>query len=81
MQNQEGAVADGKKESAVSIPISEFDDWANFADDDIMQQQSAIHAEEAKTIPFVGDKVRETHDSSRLLNIVGFALNFGYFLF
>ncbi|XWS68737.1 hypothetical protein CRYUN_Cryun04dG0117400 [Craigia yunnanensis] len=56
MQNQEGAVADGEKESAVSIPISEFDDWANFADDDIMQQQSAIHTEEAKKIPFVGDK-------------------------
>ncbi|XVE50022.1 hypothetical protein DITRI_Ditri01bG0128700 [Diplodiscus trichospermus] len=56
MQNQEGAVADGEKESAVSIPISEFDDWANFADDDIMQQQSAIHAEEAKKIPFVGNK-------------------------
>ncbi|XWS54086.1 hypothetical protein CRYUN_Cryun10bG0058700 [Craigia yunnanensis] len=56
MQNQEGAIADGEKESAVSIPISEFDDWANFADDDIMQQQSAIHAEEAKKIPFVGDK-------------------------
>ncbi|KAK8484599.1 hypothetical protein V6N11_024131 [Hibiscus sabdariffa] len=45
-----------EKESAVSIPISEGDDWANFADDDIMQQQSAIHAEEAKKVPFVGDK-------------------------
>ncbi|KHG24297.1 hypothetical protein F383_08215 [Gossypium arboreum] len=56
MQNQDGAVADREKESAVSIPISEVDDWANFADDDIMQQQSAIHAEEAKKIPFVGDK-------------------------
>ncbi|XVF02126.1 hypothetical protein REPUB_Repub04eG0149200 [Reevesia pubescens] len=56
MQNQEGAVADGKKESAVTIPISEFDDWANFADDDIMHQKSAIHAEEAKKIPFVGGK-------------------------
>ncbi|XVF66734.1 hypothetical protein PTKIN_Ptkin10aG0061200 [Pterospermum kingtungense] len=56
MQNQEGPVADGEKESAVSIPISDFDDWANFADDDIIQQQSAIHTEEAKKIPFVGDK-------------------------
>ncbi|KAL4278867.1 hypothetical protein GQ457_03G006870 [Hibiscus cannabinus] len=67
MQNQEGVIADGKKESSVSIPISdkesavsvlisEVDGWANFADDDIMQQQSAIHAEEAKKVPFVGDK-------------------------
>ncbi|XWS39408.1 hypothetical protein CRYUN_Cryun18bG0052200 [Craigia yunnanensis] len=56
MQNQEGVIADGEKESAVSIPISEFEDWANFADDDIMQQQSSIHVEEAKKIPFVGDK-------------------------
>ncbi|OMO51321.1 Ubiquitin thioesterase Otubain [Corchorus capsularis] len=56
MQNQEGAVPDGEKESAISIPISEFDDWTNFADDDMMQQQSAIHAEEANKIHFVGDK-------------------------
>ncbi|KAE8730308.1 Ubiquitin thioesterase otubain-like [Hibiscus syriacus] len=67
MQNQEGVVAAGEKESAVSIPISETesavsipisegDDWANFADDDIMQQQSTIHDEEAKKVPFVGDK-------------------------
>ncbi|KAK6252844.1 hypothetical protein QUC31_014564 [Theobroma cacao] len=56
MQNREGVVADGEKESAVSIPVSEFDDWAKFADDDIMQQQSAFHAEEAKKVPFVGDK-------------------------
>ncbi|XP_022764138.1 ubiquitin thioesterase otubain-like isoform X2 [Durio zibethinus] len=56
MQNQEGPIADKEMETSVSIPISEFDDWANFADDDIMQQQSAIHAEEAKKIPFVGNK-------------------------
>lgn len=31
-------------------------DWTNFADDDIMQQQSAIRAAEAEKIPFVGDK-------------------------
>lgn len=81
MLNQEGAVTDGEKESAVSIPISEFDDWANFADDDIMQQQSAIHAEEAKKIPFVGDKVRNENDSFRLLNMVAFCLNFVFILF
>ncbi|KAE8672995.1 Otubain, Ubiquitin thioesterase Otubain, Peptidase C65, otubain isoform 1 [Hibiscus syriacus] len=56
MRNQDGVVADGEKESAVSISISEVDDWGNFADDDIMQQQSAIHAEEAKKVPLVGDK-------------------------
>ena len=76
-----GAIADVEKEFIVSTPISKLDDWANFVDDNIIQQQSAIHAEEAKKIPFVGDKVRETHDSLRLLNMVGFALNFGYFLF
>ncbi|GLT86776.1 hypothetical protein SLE2022_048940 [Rubroshorea leprosula] len=61
MQNQEGPVADGEKESTESLqtlPPNEFEieDWANFVDDDIMQQQSAIHAEEAKKVPFVGDK-------------------------
>ncbi|KAK9276626.1 hypothetical protein L1049_006162 [Liquidambar formosana] len=52
MQNQEGLLADGEMES-VSLKI---DDWANFKDDEIMQQQSAIRAEEAEKTPFVGDK-------------------------
>ena len=60
MQNQEGAITDVEKESAVSTPIFELDDWANFVDDDIIQQQSTTHAEEAKKIPFVGDKVKKT---------------------
>ncbi|KAJ4720314.1 Ubiquitin thioesterase [Melia azedarach] len=37
-----------KEESGAS---SEFDDWANFGDDDIMQQQSDIRAEEAHKEP------------------------------
>ena len=45
-----------EKEFIVSTPISKLDDWANFVDDNIIQQQSAIHAEEAKKIPFVGNK-------------------------
>lgn len=35
----------------------EFDDWSNFEDEDIMQQQSDIKAEEAQKVPFVADKV------------------------
>eukprot|EP00252_Welwitschia_mirabilis_P025812 TRINITY_DN8218_c0_g1_i1.p1 TRINITY_DN8218_c0_g1~~TRINITY_DN8218_c0_g1_i1.p1 ORF type:complete len:339 (+),score=69.16 TRINITY_DN8218_c0_g1_i1:110-1018(+) len=31
-------------------------EWMHYKDDDIMQQQSAIQADEAKKIPFVGDK-------------------------
>ncbi|XP_031474309.1 OVARIAN TUMOR DOMAIN-containing deubiquitinating enzyme 1 [Nymphaea colorata] len=31
-------------------------DWVNVRDDEIMQQQSAIQAEEATKMPFVGDK-------------------------
>ncbi|KAF5449225.1 hypothetical protein F2P56_029696 [Juglans regia] len=56
MQNQEGPKADGELEAAASTPTPEFDDWPNFGDDDIMQQQSAIRAEEADKTPFVGNK-------------------------
>ncbi|KAH7516813.1 hypothetical protein FEM48_Zijuj10G0174500 [Ziziphus jujuba var. spinosa] len=52
MQNQEGLQADGEVKSATSVPATEFDEWANFADNDIMQQHSAIHAEEAEKIPY-----------------------------
>uniref|UniRef100_A0A5B7B370 Putative ubiquitin thioesterase otubain-like n=1 Tax=Davidia involucrata TaxID=16924 RepID=A0A5B7B370_DAVIN len=54
MQNQDGLLADAETESSIQAP--EVDDWANFRDNDIMQQQSAIQAEEAEKIPFVGDK-------------------------
>jgi hypothetical protein len=60
MQNQEGPQPDGETEAATSIPTSELDDWANFGDDDIMHQQTAIRAEEAEKTLFVGDKVRAT---------------------
>ncbi|KAI4324230.1 hypothetical protein L6164_023784 [Bauhinia variegata] len=55
MQNKEAPLEDGEIKS-VTVSMPEFDQWTNFADDDIMQQQSAIQAEEAKKIPFVGDK-------------------------
>lgn len=62
MQNQEGPQADGELEAAAaSSPTPDFDDWPNFGDDDIMQQQSAIRAEEADKIPFLGDKARVTN--------------------
>ncbi|KAL0004721.1 hypothetical protein SO802_012282 [Lithocarpus litseifolius] len=56
MQNKDGPQADGELEAATSNPTPDFDDWAKFADDDIMQQQTAIRAEEAEKTPFVGDK-------------------------
>ncbi|KAK2973840.1 hypothetical protein RJ640_011768 [Escallonia rubra] len=56
MQNQEELPLDAEKESMTSVKASEADNWANFKDDDIMQQQSAIWAKEAEKLPFVGDK-------------------------
>lgn len=39
------------------IPIADvYDGWSCFRDDEVMQQQSAIRAEEAAKIPYVGDK-------------------------
>ena len=60
MQNKDGPQADGEMEAATSNPTPDFDDWAKFGDDDIMQQQTAIRAEEAEKAPFVGDKARAT---------------------
>ncbi|MED6162668.1 hypothetical protein PIB30_072728, partial [Stylosanthes scabra] len=51
MQNKEAVLEDGQAAHA-----TETHDWDNFVDDDIMQQKSAIHAEEAKKVPFLGDK-------------------------
>ncbi|KAL3507954.1 hypothetical protein ACH5RR_033336 [Cinchona calisaya] len=56
MQNLEGHIWDAETEKMNSMQPSEVDDWANFRDDHIMQQQSTIQAEEAEKIPFVGDK-------------------------
>ncbi|CAA0816732.1 Ubiquitin thioesterase otubain-like [Striga hermonthica] len=56
MQNQDGHVVESEMETVSSKQTSENDDWASFRDDDIMQQQSAILAEESGKIPFIGDK-------------------------
>lgn len=56
MQNQDGLLTDAETEGITSIQASNVDDWENFRDDAIMQQHSAIWAEEAEKIPFVGDK-------------------------
>ncbi|KAJ0103682.1 hypothetical protein Patl1_05466 [Pistacia atlantica] len=37
----------------------EFEDWGNFGDEDIMNQQSEIRAEEAQKVPFVADKFQK----------------------
>lgn len=58
MQNHDGLQSDGEVEPATSAPATQCDDWANFADNDIWQQQSSIQAEEAEKIPFVADKAR-----------------------
>lgn len=51
-------VADAAKETFTS---SETDDWKKYKDDDIMQQHSAIQAEQAVKVPFLGDKARLTY--------------------
>ncbi|KAK7412252.1 hypothetical protein VNO78_03703 [Psophocarpus tetragonolobus] len=55
MQSKEASVEDGEI-GPVTGAGSEMDEWTNFGDDDIMQQQYTIQAEEAKKVPFVGDK-------------------------
>ena len=55
MQSKEAVVEDGEIKSVTAVG-SEIDGWTNFGDDDIMQQQYTIQAEEAKKVPFVGDK-------------------------
>ncbi|XP_042057315.1 OVARIAN TUMOR DOMAIN-containing deubiquitinating enzyme 1-like isoform X1 [Salvia splendens] len=56
MQNQDGQPAEPETDTITSLPTSEVNDWANYRDDEVMQQHSAIQAEEAGKIPFVGDK-------------------------
>ncbi|XP_009802994.1 OVARIAN TUMOR DOMAIN-containing deubiquitinating enzyme 1 [Nicotiana tabacum] len=56
MQDQEGHVADAGKETLTSVQTSEIEDWTKYKDDDIMQQQSSIQAEQAVKTQFVGDK-------------------------
>lgn len=53
--NMDDNVVDAQKEESTN-QVSEENDWSNYRDSDIMQQQSAIQAEEAEKIPFVGDK-------------------------
>ncbi|XP_061368779.1 OVARIAN TUMOR DOMAIN-containing deubiquitinating enzyme 1 [Gastrolobium bilobum] len=55
MDNKE-AVLEDVEINSVNVPVSEFDGWAKFEDDDVMEQQFAIQADEDKKVPFVGDK-------------------------
>lgn len=55
MQNQEDKVQDDT-EKVASVDKFDAAEWENFKDDDIMQQQSAIHAVEAEKFLLVGDK-------------------------
>ncbi|XP_047962377.1 OVARIAN TUMOR DOMAIN-containing deubiquitinating enzyme 1 [Salvia hispanica] len=56
MQNPDGQAAEPETETKISLQTSEINDWTNYRDDEVMQQHSAIQAEEAGKIPFVGDK-------------------------
>ncbi|KAJ8547768.1 hypothetical protein K7X08_011354 [Anisodus acutangulus] len=56
MQDQEGDVVNVEKETLMPAQASKDDEWTKIRDDDIMQQHSAIQAEEALKIPFVGAK-------------------------
>lgn len=77
MQNQEEQLTDIEIET---MPF-EIDDWANFKDNDIMEQQSAIQAEEAVKIPFVGDKAREFGYIHSYFNFIIFLLMLCFFDF
>lgn len=57
MQNKEDLPANATVDVVTSGKASEIDDWETIKDNDIMQQQSAILAEEAEKIQYVGDKV------------------------
>lgn len=59
----------------------EFDDWSNFEDEDIMQQQSDIKAEEAQKVPFVADKVSANQAHVLFCFILLFILWNGFFFF
>ena len=67
MESQGALQADAESEPKVSIPVSDVDGWENIRDDDIMQQQSAIRAEEAEKVPFIGDKARPYRDNLKFL--------------
>ncbi|WMV25040.1 hypothetical protein MTR67_018425 [Solanum verrucosum] len=82
MQDQEGdvaeAVADTEKETLTS---SETDDWKKYRDDDIMQQHSAIQAEQAVKVPFVGDKASLFYNQIGLIPAVFRPIGNGLVLF
>lgn len=56
MGNNEDIPTEQEKESQTLKTAIENDDWATFRDDEIIQQQDAIHAEAAENKPYVGDK-------------------------
>ncbi|XP_076904582.1 OVARIAN TUMOR DOMAIN-containing deubiquitinating enzyme 1-like [Bidens hawaiensis] len=57
MQNHDEIPVESEAEStAFSIAYEADDDWSNYKDSDVMQQQSAIFEQDAAKFPFVGDK-------------------------
>lgn len=57
MHNKEELPDNATVEAVTTGKASDVDDWEAIKDNDIMQQQSAILAEEAEKIQYVGDKV------------------------
>ncbi|KAM0000765.1 putative ubiquitinyl hydrolase 1 [Helianthus debilis subsp. tardiflorus] len=57
MQNHDEIPVESESEStAFNIDYEADDDWSNYKDSDVMQQQSAIFEQDAARFPFVGDK-------------------------
>lgn len=56
MGSNEKFPVEEEKESQTLKTAMENEDWASFRDDEIIQQQDAIHAEAAENTPYVGDK-------------------------
>lgn len=72
MQHPDGQAAEPETETKISLQTSEINDWTNYRDDEVMLQHSAIQAEEAGKIPFVGDKARKLIPGSNIFR--GYAI-------
>ncbi|XP_077229661.1 ubiquitin thioesterase otubain-like protein [Tasmannia lanceolata] len=54
--SDESTTDEGVSPRTIFTDLTVVDDWLNFRDDDIMQQQSLIREQESEKMPFVGDK-------------------------
>lgn len=62
MQNHDEIPVEPEAEStAFNIDYEADNDWSNYKDSDVMQQQAAIFEQDAAKFPFVGDKVKKVY--------------------